>query len=232
LVPLPFGMDGPDGMMNLKTSPQSDVVTALAAKYSLPVIDLFTAFTNQPTLFIQPPMKDSDGEHTSDLGSTKIAEMVAAALKGQSSPDGGVSMGAGGHSGSSTGGAGGHGAGLPDASSTGSGGDLGATGGTSATGGSSAIPGTGGAISGSSGGFTGTVGTGGSSTLGTGGSASPGNPTGGTTGTPGLDNSTASGCACGLASSPVGRARWQGVLLAAFGFVLLLSRRRNRHRLR
>lgn len=233
LVPLPFGMDGPDGMMNLKTSPQSDVVTALAEKYNLPIIDLFTAFTNQPTLFIQPPMKDSDGEHTSDLGSTKIAQMVAAALKGGSSSDGGVSNGVGGHSASSTGGSGGHAARSPDASSTGSGGDVGATGGAAATGGSSAIAGTGGATSGSSGGFTGTaVGTGGSSTLGTGGSVSPGNSTGGTTGAPGLDNDTTSGCACGLAFGLAGRARWQGALLAASGFVLLSSRRRNRNRSR
>lgn len=171
LVPLPFGMDGPDN--GYKTSPQNDVVKALAAKYNLPTIDLFTAFTNQPTLFIQPPQKDSDGEHTSDAGSTKIAQMVEAALKGTAT-DGGVS-------------------GPPDASQSGgttgsggvsgtggAGGTVGATGGggTAGAGVSSGSAGTGPAATGAAGatttGSSGSTGTAVSGAAGTGVAATTG----------------------------------------------------------
>jgi hypothetical protein len=249
LVPLPFGNDGPDGMMNLKTSPQRDVILALAAKYNLQVVDTFTAFSGAAAapLFIQPPTKDSDGEHTSDMGSTKLAQMFAEALKGTSgsapgadggvvaSPDAGsgAPSGSGGNSGGGTGGGTGGtavaaGTGGSSASSS-SGGSTPptATGGAVGTGGASVLTGTGGASIPpvSSGGATSPGG--GVATTGTGGALATG-PTG-TGGAPaaGATSSGSSGCSCGLAGEQGPAAAW-GILAATamLGLALVRSRRR------
>ncbi len=231
LVPLPNGMDGPDN--GYKTSPQRDVVLALAAKHNLQVVDTFTAFTGATTLFIQPPMKDSDGEHTSDAGSTMLAQMFAAAIKGMGGPtpdagapppvDAGTNStggrGGGGRGGATAGGTGGTvGGGSGGAVvSTGSGGDTG-------TGGAVVVSSTGGAVLVSTGGAgTGGAGTGGAVQTvppGTGGAAASGAS---------AADSGSSGCACRLGAGSGERAPWGLVAGAALlGLAVIRSRARRR----
>jgi len=226
LVGLPFGNDGPDN--GYKTSPQRDVVIALAAKYNLQVVDTFTAFSGPAAaaLFIQPPMKDSDGEHTSDAGSTKLAQMFEAALKGTSvpvsSPDGGVpvstdagpgpSAGTGGAAGtvSSTGGS---------SSSTGGSSSVSSSGGAVGTGGADIVlASTGGATpipSSTTGGATST----GGGVIGTGGSAPA-------SGAPGAADAGGTGCSCRIGTNQSERASW-GVFSFAALLGLALARRRR-----
>jgi len=237
LIPIPNGMDGPDN--GYKTSPQSDVVTMLATKYSLPTVDLFTAFTGHPELFIQPPMKDSDGEHTSDAGSTKIAQLVAAAITGMAvtplpASDAGVpAAGSGGKAG---GGPGAGGAKGPPAG--GSGGATG-TGGVDASGGATSGPttGSGGAAVTSSGGAPVVVnGSGGATVVFTSGGAIGSLGTGGAVGAAGdtgaaaTPSSSSSGCACSMDAVGSGPRRGTGLLASAalVGLGLVLRRKRGR----
>ncbi len=248
LVALPFGMDGPDN--GYKTSPQNDVVLALAAKYNLPVVDLFNTFMGaaaQPW-FIQPPAKDSDGEHTSDAGSTKLAMMYAAALMGMGTtvPTGGQSGSVGGSTGnggsaSATGGTNGAGGKGGSAAGTGSGGDTGATGtggGTIATGtGGTVTPGTGGTVVVSTGGTvptstggalqgTGGVSSGSGGTVASsGGSNSSGSGSGGDSS--GATNNDSSSSSCAIGAGGGAQSPW-GVLVVVGLFAL--ARRRSRQR--
>jgi hypothetical protein len=231
LVPLPFGMDGPDN--GYKTSPQRDVVLALAAKYNVQIVDTFTAYsgTAAAPLFIQPPMKDSDGEHTSDAGSTMMAQLFAAALKGMAGPtsDGGappppVDAGAGT---SSTGGRGGPGDGGTMAGGSGGGSVVAtASGGATGTGGA-VVASTGGATLVSTGGAgTGGAGTGGAVQAvptGTGGATVGGN-------TPSATDSGSSGCACRVGAGSEEQAPW-GLLAGAslLGLALIRARARRRN---
>jgi hypothetical protein len=238
LIPIPNGMDGPDD--GYKTSPASNVVTMLAAKYSLPIVDLFTAFTGATTLFIQPPMKDSDGEHTSDAGGTKIAQLVAAAILGKSAPaptaDGGAPAGtadAGSSSGSGGNGVG-TGAGGSSAPAGGSGGDVG-TGGSSASGGATAIvpvetggsgfTSSGGAsVSFTSGGATGSFGSSSGGSFGSGSSGTGGQP--GATSTPD-SGSSSSGCSIAPGRSRTSLGLGLGAALAGLGLMFLRRRTRG-----
>jgi hypothetical protein len=241
LIPIPNGMDGPDD--GYKTSPASNVVTMLAAKYSLPIVDLFTAFTGATTLFIQPPMKDSDGEHTSDAGGTKIAQLVAAAILGMGVPapaaDGGVPL-PGADAGSTTG-AGGKGAGsgaggAPVVVGGGSGGDTGSGGSPGASGGATVIVpvGTGGSAVTSSGGATvsfssgGATGSFGSSTGGAVVSTGP-SGTGAQPGATTTSDSGSSSGGCSIAPGHSGSRTGLGLGLAAAlaGLGLVLRRRRR-----
>jgi MYXO-CTERM domain-containing protein len=239
LIPIPGGMDGPDN--GYKTSPQSDVVTMLATKYSLPTVDLFTAFTGHPELFIQPPMKDSDGEHTSDAGSTKIAQLVAAAITGTPvtpTPAGDAGVPATGSGGSKAGGPGAGGAKGPPAG--GSGGATG-TGGVDASGGAAPgggpTTGTGGAIVFGSGGAPVVVsGSGGATVVFTSGGAIGSFGTGGAVGAAGetgaaaTPSSSSSGCACSMDAGSSGSPRGAGLLASAalVGLGLVLRRKRLR----
>ncbi len=236
LIPILSGNDGPD--KGYKTSPQSDAVKAVAAKYKLPIIDLYSAFLGHNEYFNQPPAKDSEGEHTNTMGMMVNAQLVKAALTGAGTADGGASTG--GQSGSSgNGSAGQGGAGSPDAS--GIGGSVGAAGtvGTIGTGGdgSGGFTGTGGSTgTGAGGSLTGSGGsfaTGGSGQVGTGTGGVTGGPTtGGQSGTagPGQADSTG-GCACGLFPGRDGRSPWDAGLLLLVGWVLLLRRgKRTRSR--
>jgi MYXO-CTERM domain-containing protein len=228
LVPLPNGNDGPDN--GYKTSPQRDVVVALAAKYNLQVVDTFTVFSGPAALplFIQPPAKDSDGEHTSDAGSTKMAELFAAALKGMGGPaadagapppvDAGTAStggrgGPGGGNGGTVGGGSGGGGVIP----TGSGGAPGSGGASVSTGGTVVVVSTGGA-------GTGGAGTGGAVQTvptGTGGAAA-----GGTA--PGATDAGSTGCACRVGSAEE-RAPW-GVFAGAIMLGLAVLRSRSRRK--
>jgi hypothetical protein len=249
LIPIPNGMDGPDN--GYKTSPQSDVVTMLATKYSLPTVDLFTAFTGHPELFIQPPMKDSDGEHTSDAGSTKIAQLVAAAITGTAvtpTPAGDAGVPATGSGGKAGGGSGAGGAkGPPAGGSGGAPGDGGVTTGSggaapSSSGGAPVVvigSGSGGTAPASSGGAPVVVnGSGGAPGFFTSGGSTGSVGTGGTVGTVGgsetgaaaTPSSSSSGCACSMDAGSSGSRRGAGLLTSAalLGLGLVLRRKRGR----
>jgi hypothetical protein len=235
-IPIPAGMDGLDD--GFKTSPAADAIKVVAAKYNLPIVDLFSAFLGHPELYRAPPLSDSEGEHVNPDGMMKIAQLVQAALTGAGTADGGASTG--GQSGSSASGSAGQGgAGSPDAS--GISGSVGAAGtvGTIGTGGdgSGGFSGTGGSTgTGAGGSLTGTGGsfaTGGSGQVGTGtGGVTGATSTGGQSGTagPGQADSTG-GCACGLSPGRHGRSPWDAGLLLLVGWVLLLRRgKRTRSR--
>ncbi|MGD0674895.1 MAG: hypothetical protein ABSC94_05715 [Polyangiaceae bacterium] len=104
-IPIPFGNDGPDD--GYKTSPAAAAVKAVCAKYNLPIIDMFTAFTGHMEYYINPPEKDSEGEHTSVAGMMETAQLVYDAITG--SDAGGIVL-------DSDGGSTGTGGGASDAS--------------------------------------------------------------------------------------------------------------------
>lgn len=217
-IPILFGADGPDN--GFKTSPAADAIRAVAAKYNLPIIDLYGAFFGQRDLFITPPMKDSEGEHTSDAGSTRIAQMVAAALKGQT-PDAGVAPpaldGGTGADAAPANGSGGAGAGGRSVTGAASGGSSGSSGGASGTGGA-AVLGTGGVA---------VLGTGGAASTSTGGSFASGSGGGGPSAVGSDGNS--SGCACNAATTSGERAGWRAAItFVLFGLAYVLSRRSRR----
>lgn len=216
-IPILFGKDGPDN--GFKTSPAADAIKAVAAKYNLPTIDLFNEFLGHMEYFRSGTVKDAEGEHINDVGLAKIAEIVAAALKGEgTSRDGGAAdVGA-----TATGGTGGPGldAGSTDGAAGGSASGGSSTGGagSDATGGA---PGSGGSpLSG-----TGGAGTGGA--VGRGGQGGPGAgvSTGGSgTGASGSSGGSSSGCAVS-AGAP---SRTAIVSLICAALMALMVRRRGR----
>jgi hypothetical protein len=232
-IPIPFGMDGPDD--GYKTSPAAAAITAVCQKYNLPIIDLYTAFTGHMEYYINPPDKDSEGEHTSVAGMMETAMLVRDAILGA---DGGttVSPGGGADAGSS-------GTGDVDATVPGSGG----TGTDTATGGASSGTGSAGSSAASQGSSSSgdTSGTGGSTSASTGtGTGSASNDS--LTGNPGTsssssseaattgssDNATGDGSSskgCSTAPGAIGRSPWNVAAFAVFGMALV-SRRRNRRR--
>jgi len=236
-IPILFGNDGPDN--GFQTSPAAAAIKRVAAKYNLPVIDLYTAFLGHKELFRSGSDKDNEGEHVNDAGMQKIAEVVAAALKaGPATTDGGVPTGGtdGGGGGAAT--DGGPSAGSAGASGTGGsvgmGGTVG-TGGTTGTGGTAETAGTSGTagsgaptVTGSSG----STGAGGTAVItgiaGTAGGSGPSVGTGGaaTGGTAPRDVGGSQGCACAMGSGSNARlATAASVALAAIA--LQLGRRRR-----
>jgi sialate O-acetylesterase len=115
--------DVPD--QGVTTSSVKPVIDAIAKKYNLPIIDLYTPFLNHMELFKQPPDGEGEGEHPTPAGLTLIANTVYAVMKQQamvddagaadsSAPTSDASAGAGGSLGGSdaaagTGGSGGSG---------------------------------------------------------------------------------------------------------------------------
>ena len=77
-IPILFGQDGPDN--GYKTSPASEAIKAVAAKYKLPTIDLFSAFLGHREFYREAPLKDDEGEHTNDPGMQAIAQLVYEAI--------------------------------------------------------------------------------------------------------------------------------------------------------
>jgi MYXO-CTERM domain-containing protein len=248
-IPIPFGNDGPDdGYM---TSPAATAIKAVCQKYNLPVIDLFTAFTGHKEYYINPPDKDSDGEHSSPAGATEIAQLVYDAITGADagvtiSPGGGGDASvtgpdddAGAGPGSSGAGGGTTGASGTSPTSDDDSGVGGATGSTSGSvGGSSgtATTGTGGGTtgaqsgdttSGASGAGTSGAGTGGVDTSGAGASGTGTNGGGGANG-----DTSSSGGGCAVTSSGAGqKTPWTFYVLGAVG-IALASRRRQGNRRR
>jgi MYXO-CTERM domain-containing protein len=224
-IPIPAGMDGLDD--GFKTSPAADAIKVVAAKYNLPVIDLFSAFLGHPEFYRAPPLSDSEGEHVNPTGMQEIAQLVKAALTGASTTDGGVSTtGQGGTTGSGQGGD----VGSVDASqSSGAGGTgdtgVGGTGDLGSTGVGGFSPG---------GVFTGVGGsspTGGSGPPSTGlggssGTVSVGGQPGGTT-SPGQTDTSSGGCSCGLATSQSGRAPWGVAPLILVGLAVVRRRQKR-----
>jgi hypothetical protein len=211
-IPILAGNDGPDN--GYKTSPASDAIKAVAAKYGLRTIDLYSAFLGHPELYRQTPMSDSEGEHASDAGMHKMAALVLAALTGGpgNNSDAGVSTGGqdagpdsqAGAAGGSGGTIGGQDAGTD--SQAGSNGGLPGTAGASPTGGAS----------GSSGpvstGSAGVSGAGGDPPTGAGAAANP-------------DRTASSGCnISGGKHTPL---PWRTVVLLMGWSVVLLHRRRR-----
>jgi len=175
-IPIPFGNDGPDD--GYKTSPAATAIKNVCNMHNLPIIDLFTIFTGHKEYYINPPDKDSDGEHSSPMGAMVIAQAVYNAITGA---DGGV-LAPGGFDD----------AGMP---SSGSGGPTGADGGAPGKGGS------GGSSSGAAAGSSSSGGTAGSSGVGAG---SSGNNAGSSGSSSGAAVSTSSGGNGSAASTSTG----------------------------
>jgi hypothetical protein len=227
-IPIPFGNDGPDD--GYKTSPAATAIKNVCNKHNLPIIDLFTIFTGHKEYYINPPDKDSDGEHSSPMGAMVIAQAVFNAITGA------APAGAGGSSGGT---AGSSGSGVATAGSSGSGGTTEGSSGNTAGG---SVSSSGGAASTSSGGD----GSGASTSAGTnqgnssGASGSAGTTpvsTGGTPGTgtgadtSGLAGSTSSGggsadqsSGCSIAYGSSRGTPWNIVAGLAFGGFALVSR--------
>ena len=74
-VPILNGQgDVPDN--GVTTSSVAAIVKTLAAKYKLPIVDLYTPFLNHKELFKQPPDGEGEGEHVTNAGLTIIANAV------------------------------------------------------------------------------------------------------------------------------------------------------------
>ena len=146
-IPIPFGNDGPDD--GYKTSPAATAIKNVCNMHNLPIIDLFTIFTGHKEYYINPPDKDSDGEHSSPMGAMVIAQAVFNAITGA---DGGVltpggfddagmmASGSGGQTGADAGpaGAGGSGGSSSGGTAGSSGGTAGSSGGTAGSSGNTA----------------------------------------------------------------------------------------------
>jgi hypothetical protein len=145
-VPILFGTDTDNGVL---TSSVVTVVRAVAAKYGLPIVDLYAPFFGHMELYKQPPNTEGEGEHVTDVGLGIIADRVYAAMiadRGDGGLEGG-SPDAAARPDAASGGAGASGAGGA-AGTGGTGGEAGATGagGSTAAGGASTTSGaTGGA---------------------------------------------------------------------------------------
>jgi GDSL-like Lipase/Acylhydrolase family len=88
-VPILNGQgDVPDN--GVTTSSVAAVIRTVAAKYKLPIVDLYTPFLNHKELFKQPPDGEGEGEHVTDAGLTIIAKAVFDAMNAAPSEDGGT----------------------------------------------------------------------------------------------------------------------------------------------
>jgi uncharacterized membrane protein YgcG len=217
-IPIPFGM--PVGVTTMILLP---AIKAVAAKYNLPVVDVYPAFLNHKELF-------KDETHiTNDAGLHTLADMVFAVMKANppgsapapsadaAAPAGADASASGGASGGSSGSAtGGSSGGIGSGGSSGSGGAT-ASGGAGATGGSSGSSNSGGS-SGSSAGSNGSSSSGGSSGSSSGGSSAPAGDSGG--------SPSSCGIAGGLGGAPSAGSAF-GVFALA-GLAAIARRRRRR----
>ncbi|MGA3119438.1 MAG: hypothetical protein ABSF69_01600 [Polyangiaceae bacterium] len=226
-IPIPFGNDGPDD--GYKTSPAAAAVKAVCQKYNLPIIDLFTAFTGHMEYYINPPEKDSEGEHTSVAGMTETAQLVYDAITGADA--GGIVLAADSEGGSATGPDGQTGAGEADASLAGSGTGLGADDDGGVAPGSSAAS----SSASTTGGSSGATGAGSSGPPGTVVTGAPSATTAATSGTndnPPVQSVTGSsgstGGGCSTAAGVTASVTWSGAFCTAALGVTLISRRRRR----
>jgi uncharacterized membrane protein YgcG len=216
-IPIPFGE--PVGVTTTVLLP---AIKAVAAKYQLPVVDVYSAFLNKKELF-------KDETHiTNDAGLHTLADMVFAVMKASPPGGGGTAPGDGGSAGgtpdaSAAGGASG-GGGSAAGGASGSGGDATATGGASAAGGSSAS-------SGGNSGSAGTTGSGGSKATGGsagGATASGGANGGGSSSPPATSEPSPSACTMGGDGTRAGAFGSGGALLVMAALALVLRARRCR----
>jgi hypothetical protein len=77
-IPILWGQDGPDN--GYKTSPAADAIKAVATKYNLPIVDLYSAFLGHKEYYREAPLKDDEGEHTNDAGMQRTAQLVYEAI--------------------------------------------------------------------------------------------------------------------------------------------------------
>ena len=61
-------------------SPAADAIKAVATKYNLPTIDLYSAFLGHPELYRAQPMKDAEGEHVLLPAMAERAALLSALL--------------------------------------------------------------------------------------------------------------------------------------------------------
>jgi MYXO-CTERM domain-containing protein len=217
-IPILFGADLDNGVL---TSDVAKVIKAVAAKYGLPIIDLYTPFFGHPELYVQPPDAHGEGEHANEMGLGVIADQAYAALVADADagrPEGGP----GPSDGSSDA--------RADASVDGGLGGAGGAGGAAGTAGTTVATtttgasGSGGVATSGAGGLTGSSSASGTTSSGTGLSTTSGEA-GSSTSTPA--GSEPAGCSCRVAQSSGdgGHASWN---LAALGAMAILSLRRRR----
>jgi hypothetical protein len=165
--------DMPD--QGVKTLDVLPTVTAVADKYTLPVVDLYAPFFHHPELFKQAPdpRNEGEGEHVTDAGLTVIANAVYAAMQKDL-------MGSGGAGGS----AGASGSGATAAGAAGTLGVSGAGGTTDMTAGSGGVT------------IGGTTGTAGQVAVSGEAGTNVTTPTAGTSGATTAPSDTASACSC------------------------------------
>jgi sialate O-acetylesterase len=194
--------DVPD--QGVTTSSVKPAIDAIAKKYSLPIIDLYTPFLNHKELFKQPPDGEGEGEHPTPAGLTIIAQTVFAAMKADLAQDGGTdgSSGSGGSGGAA--GASDAASGTGGAGGLGSAGDIG-SGGDTNNGGSASQ------------GSAGSEQAGSSAMSETGGSSAASSPSA-------APASSDSGCSCALAAEQPAAGR---LLVLALGGLAFLARRKK-----
>jgi hypothetical protein len=207
--------DVPD--QGVKTSDVLPAVNAIAAKYQLPIVDMYAPFLNHMELFKQPPGAEGEGEHVAPAGITVMANVVYAAIKKDPAQSAGGSAGMGGSAGSGVGGHSGSNSGS-SGETGGMAGGVSGSGGTAGTGDSSS--GFGGLLVASAAGSTGQLGTGGES----GGSVVQPQAGANTSSSPGA--ATNAGCSCKLAGRRAGSSRLEWLL----GCLALLGARRRARR--
>ena len=201
-VPILFGTDTDNGVL---TSSVVTVIRTVAAKYNLPVVDLYAPFFGHMELYKQPPDTEGEGEHVTNVGLGIIADQVYAAMMADRG-DGGVDSGAGSPDAAA----------RPDAASGGGGGA--GAGGAPGSGGQAGAIGTGGATA---------AGGAASTTSGTGGAA--GTVTGAGGSTKGAPAQTANGCTCRVGVS-VTRGTTRSADFALLGFLAIAWERYRRRR--
>jgi hypothetical protein len=204
-VPILFGTDTDNGVL---TSSVVTVIRAVAAKYNLPIVDLYAPFFGHMELYKAPPNTEGEGEHVTDVGLGIIADRVYAAMIADRG-DGGTDGGLGSPDASGV---------RPDASSD-AGQGAGAGGAPGSGGGAGAIGAGGSAGAGGAGSTTVGTGTGGAATTGAAGSA---------TGAP-APGSSANGCTC-RASASLPRATARTADLAFLGCLAIGWQRYRRRR--
>ncbi|HEX3695551.1 MAG TPA: hypothetical protein VH374_09175 [Polyangia bacterium] len=196
----------PPDTMNFVKGVVLPAVQQVAAARSLPVIDLYTEFSNNLATYM-----GTDGQ-VNAKGQVKISDMIVAAIKADTGADGGTD--------------------AIDAAASNDAHDAASSmdtatldvGSATGTGGAGGSAGTGGAAGGGSGGSSGTTGSGGSTKGNTG---SGGASAGGSGGQSTSSGGGSSGCAfVGASGRDGGRSKWPAWLLLSFGIVSLRRRRR------
>jgi hypothetical protein len=231
-IPIPNGEATP--ATGVATSSVLPAIRNVAAKYNLPIIDLYTPFLGHRELFKQPPDAEGEGEHVTDgpglhaIADAVYAAMVAYQADGGARVDGGPERDARADVGASVDASGDRpGPGVDASAAGGAAGSAGASSSTASAGGSggsaggNGMGGAGGvAAGGGNGGSSpGTTSAGGSSTGTTAGTANAGGGAGSDT-----------GCACSVGKSGASSNRGAVFFLSPFGLLWALRGLRRSRR--